>query len=129
MRSFDEPHVGIFWFFNCRLLTDCTPLSGAEAYGDCQAHPRGHLDVWTEMQSRGLVPLDVEYEDPPRGRIMFDKRRDRFLLLADPCILRRRSLVKQIVSRLHLPPERTEMDRDAHYRCAECLARSRQREL
>lgn len=124
MLNKDEPLVGIFWYFRRRLLTDCTPVSQAEPYSACLTHSRGHIDVWTEMQVHGQVPQDVEYEEPPRGRVLFDKRRDRFVLLADPCILRRRGLVQQIVASLHLPVERTEMDRDAHYRCAECLARS-----
>jgi hypothetical protein len=120
-----EPSVGIFWYFDDRLLTDCTPLSQAEAYGDCLTHPRGHLRYWTLLQRNRVVPVDLEYEEPPRGRVLFDRRRDRFLLLADACILRRRDLVRQIMARMHLPAAKTDIDRDAHYRCKEkCLTLS-----
>jgi hypothetical protein len=119
-----EPLVGIFWYFDGRLLTDCTPLSQAEPYGDCLTHPRGHYRYWTSLQRRGVVPGDVEYEEPPRGRVLFDRRRDRFVVLADACILRRHRLVQQIMAKMHLPAPKTDIDRDAHYRCEACLARS-----
>ena len=124
IRSVD-PMVGIFWHFNDCLITDCTPLSEAEPYGECLTHPRGHLDWWTKLQRNREVPIDVEYEEPPRGRVIFDRRRERFLLLADACILRRSDLVYKIMAALHLPPEKTDLDRDAHYRCARCLSRGR----
>jgi hypothetical protein len=39
------------------------------------------------------------------------------------CILRRSSLVQQIVARLHLPSEKIEVHGDDHYKCKRCLAR------
>jgi hypothetical protein len=119
-----EPRVGIFWYFERRLLMDCTPLSQAEPYGDCfLTHPRGHLRYWTLLQRRGVVPRDVEYEEPARGRVSFARHRDRYVLLADACILRRRGLVQRIIARMHLPAARTDIERDDHYCCATCLAR------
>lgn len=123
--STSEPMVGIFWLFSRRLVIDSTPLSEAEPYGECLTHPRGHLRYWTMLQQSGQVPIDVEYEWPPRGRVLFDQRRDRFVLLADRCILNRSPLVKQIMARMHLPPEKTDVDADSHYRCSRCLAHSR----
>jgi hypothetical protein len=122
--SHEESTVGIFWLFRGRLITDLISLSAAEPYGQCLTHPRGHLRVWTDLQSRGVVPVDVEYEEPPRGRTLYDKSRDRFVLLADPCILKREAVVRRIMTNMHLPDAKTETGRDAHYRCAKCLAKS-----
>ena len=123
MSSSQEPQVGIFWRIRRRLVVDTTPLSAAEPYGYCLTHPHGHFSAWTDLQQSGQVPKDVEYEEPPRGRVLFDKRRGRFVLLADRCILRHRGIVSSILTRLHLPPERTDLNTDAHYRCSRCLAR------
>ena len=112
-----DPMVGIFWLFNHRLVIDSTPLSEAEPYGECLTHGRGHLRIWTMLQKSGQVPLDLDYEWLPRGRVLFDRRRDRFVLLADRCILNRGALVKQIMASMHLPPDKTDVDTDAHYRC------------
>jgi hypothetical protein len=123
-HSAGEPMVGIFWLFQRRLVIDCAALCSAESYGDCATHPRGHFPYWTMLQKSGQVPMDVDYEELPRGRVVFDKHRDRFVLLADPCILNRSELVKRIISRLRLPLENTDIDRDPHYRCSKCLNRS-----
>ena len=116
-----EPRVGIFWLFRDRLIIDATPLSNAEPYGTAMTHPTSHIDHWTRLQRTGAVPVEVEYERPPRGRIVFDGREERFHLLADKCILLRRDVVGRIMDAMRLPPGKTTEGRDGHYRCYECL--------
>ena len=116
-----EPCVGIFWLFDGKLVIDSTPLSKAEPYGTALTHSRGHDKYWSRLQNKGAVPAEVEYERPPRGRVVFDERGQRFTLYADKCILSRRDVVGQIMDAMHLPPEKTTEDRDEHYRCFECL--------
>ena len=70
-----EPRVGIFWLLRDRLIVDTSLLSEAEAGGDWLNHARGHYDYWTRQQRQGLVPHDVEFEEPPRGRCVFNRRR------------------------------------------------------
>jgi len=70
----------------------------------------------------GQVPQDVEYEDPPRGRVAYYPQDEAFVIYADPCILAKKSLVRQIIVALNLPVSwRTATSKDAHYRCAGCL--------
>ena len=117
-----ESCVGIFWLFRDEIIIDSTPLSKAELYGTALTHPTGHIDYWTRLQHTGAVPAEVEYEEPPRGRVVFDKREQCFHLLADKCILSRRKVVKKIMDAMHLPPGKTSEGRDEHYRCFECLS-------
>ena len=114
-----EPRVGIFWMVNGRSLVDSTSLSEAEAYGDHLTHPRGHAEVWETFQRAGTVPWDVEYEECPRGRAMYNTKTRRFTLLADKCILSDKTLVRQIMQALHLS-RNTELGADPHYRCFRC---------
>jgi hypothetical protein len=116
-----EPCVGIFWLFEGKLIIDSTPLSKAEPYGTALGHPTGHDDYWSHLQDTGAVPAEVEYERPPRGRVVFDGREQRFHLYADKCILRRRKVVRKIMDAMHLPPGKTSEGRDEHYRCFNCL--------
>jgi hypothetical protein len=115
-----EPHVGIFWLVGGKLLINSTPLNAAEAYGDHLTHPRGHDEVWEQFQQSGTAPPEMEYEESPRGRVMFNKKTQRFTMLADRCILRDKSVVSKIVSEMNLP-QNTETDTDSHYRCYVCL--------
>jgi hypothetical protein len=116
-----EPHVGIFWLLDGKLIIDDTPLSMAEPYGTALTHPASHIDHWMRLQHTGAVPADVEYEEPPRGRVVFDRRDQRFHLMADKCILGRRDVIEQIKAVMNLPQGKTSEGRDEHYRCFDCL--------
>jgi hypothetical protein len=113
--------VGIFWLTGGGLLLDTVPLDRAENYGDCKNYPLGHLARWEQLQRSGLAPIDKEYEILPRGRCVFNVKSGRFLLLADPCILKRTALVKQIITAMELPLNKTDVSTDSHYRCYKCL--------
>lgn len=65
----------------------------------------------------GVAP-DTEF---PRGRVSYDRRSGWFTLLADLCILRQKSLVRAILSRLRLPVRGTRAGTDSGYRCGVCV--------
>lgn len=115
-----EPQVGIFWLLGEKLVFDTCPLSQAEHYGDIRIHSRNHISVWEQLRSAKAVPPELEYEEPPRGRVMYDVKKGRFSILADRCILRRRKIVATIKKEMHLP-RGTDTATDYHYRCFRCL--------
>ena len=127
MQELCEPCVGIFWLYHGKLITDSTPLSEAEPYGDSLGHAAGHIDHWTALQERGAVPIEVEYEQPPRGRVGYNAKKKEFSLLADQCIIEDAGAVQKIIAAFHLPGD-TEPMPDIHYRCTRCLKCSRRRE-
>ena len=116
-----ETSVGVFWVIEGRLVVDSMPLGEAEPYGDHLTHPRSHIDVWEQWRLGGKVPAESEYEEFPRGRVMYNTKSQRFTLLADRCILRDKDVVSRIMSELHLPSENADVETDAHYRCSSCL--------
>jgi hypothetical protein len=59
-----------------------------------------------------------EYEDWPRGRIVFDRSRDLFILYADRKLLAPVTIAR-IKAQFHLPEERTEVTSDWHYQSKE----------
>jgi hypothetical protein len=120
-RAKVEARVGIFWIYGGKLILDTTPLSVAENYGEAMTHPRSHIDHWTQLQRRGAAPVDVDYEDPPRGRVVYYPREERFMIYADRCFLVRKDFVRQIIAEMHLPAKRITTSSDDHYRCMMCL--------
>ena len=122
-----QPLLGIFWLVSNRLIIDASPLSEAEPYGDCLTHRKGHIDYWTEQQRLGTVPKDIEYEEPPRGRVVFNTKTQRFKLYADRCIIGKKAVVERIKKAMHLPSSGTDVRTDGHYghyRCYRCLETS-----
>jgi hypothetical protein len=104
----EMPQLGIFWLVQTpvaepRLLAAGCPLDQAEPYGDCLTYSAGHYETWAQWRRdktvdpalRGIV-RSYEYEDWPRGRTVFDRSRDLFILYAD-CKLMTPATIARIV--------------------------------
>ena len=126
----ETPNVGIFWLAQttdgeARLLASGCPLDQAELYGDCLTYGPGHYETWAEWRRdrtvdpalRALV-RSYEYEDWPRGRIVFDRVPDRFILYADRKLLTPATIAR-LKTQFHLPTERIEVQSDFHYQSTE----------
>jgi hypothetical protein len=126
----ETPHVGIFWAVqtsngDARLLTAGCSLDQAEPYGDCLTYGAGHYETWTHWRRdrtvdpalRAIVRSN-EYEDWPRGRIVFDRARDLFILYADRKLLTSATIAR-IKAQFHLPEDRTKVQSDWHYQSTE----------
>ena len=119
-RQKKEPHVGIFWVVDGKLVIDSMPLDEAEDYGDFRTYPRSHIFVWEQWRLIGKVPGESEYEEFPRGRVLFNTKTRRSTLLADRCILKDKSMVSKIMAAMNLPGKSTDKGTDEHYRCSAC---------
>ena len=124
----DKTCVGIFWWApegSGVLVTDRTPLSAAELYGDFLTHPAGHFDVWETwrrlgvhgLRRRGLPGLiaSTEYETFPRGRIVFHAPTRTFWIYADRR-LQRPAIIAQIKTAFGLEAAEAIVKSDSHYR-------------
>ena len=88
-----KPAVGIFWRINGTLVIDRSTLDEAEPYGDCLTHAAGHYERWQQWQPLGPAGLArkgfpaqiawTEYDDWPRGRVVYQKPTQQFVLYAD----------------------------------------------
>lgn len=86
-------------------------------------YPDGHVTVWEEWQRQGLVPRTVEYEEPPRGRVLYKVAESRFVLYLDRCIVRDPKMTAEVKRVFDLPVKGIVIETDGHYACAACLAR------
>jgi hypothetical protein len=120
-ESRSAPQVGIIFFFDHKLWIESTPVQKAAGHGNFKDHDGDHVTYWDGLLKEGKVPEDEEYQNVPRGRVVFHADTGRYHLLLDRCILRRKSLVATIISQMGLPANATERSTDFHYRCADCL--------
>jgi len=125
------PSVGIFWFIKEAghelLLADGTPLDLAERYGECLTHPTGHAEFWEALGRRGpralaarglpKAPAWREYEEFPRGRVVFKVGEARFVIYADRRI-QGSEFIERVVSEFSISEGRYSVESDSHYRSA-----------
>lgn len=119
------PKIGIFWMVGDRLIAAGCPLEEGEQAGDWIDYRGGHADYWERWQEAGRawlarhdLPLEIlssEYDEHPRGRIVFDRRAGHFLLYADRRLqtVRRIDRIKQAFG---LDDDTVRILSDPHYR-------------
>jgi hypothetical protein len=89
--------VGPFWMVEtdgqAAIIALAVPLDQAETYGDMLTMDTGHLEHWSRLARRGAralrevgistAPVWSEYEEWPRGRVLYDRTARRFVIRAD----------------------------------------------
>jgi hypothetical protein len=116
-----EPPCRHLLVLHGKLLMDSTPLNKAGTHLHFRIHSGDHISVWEKFQRNGIVHSEMEYEEAPRGRALFDTKKRQFTLLADRCIIRDKGIVRKIMSVMSLPSKNTDKGTDNHYRCFACL--------
>jgi hypothetical protein len=115
-----SPQVGIFYVIDGALYLECTPVQEAEAYGDFQTHPNGHLEWWPRLVTGLKILGPLSYDYYPRGRVNYARPEGRYHLYLDRCLLKTPHLVHSIIQHLHLADRAVAIVTDVHYQCAVC---------
>jgi hypothetical protein len=109
-----QPLLGIFWSFKGRLLRAQTRLEDGIDAPDAINAKDDHVTFWPVLQ-RGHPDLrNLEYEDVPRGRVVFMKKPKKFLVYMDKK-LHKPTVKKLIMAEFHLPETTTVFRTDSHY--------------
>lgn len=106
-------NVGIFFVADGELLLHTCPLECGEQYGDFVNFKDSHMSVW-DKNYRHKYKVDFDYY--PRGRIVYRKTDDTFLIYKDKCIgdLFDKTLIDTCKGRCVFAE-------DEHYSCHKCL--------
>jgi len=128
-KSTDAGMVGPFWVVEAdgqvAIIALAVPLERAYVYGDMLTVDIGHLDYWSELVRRGTralrdaglptAPIWSEYEEWPRGRVLYDRVARRFVILADRQLHQPR-LIRLIADHFGLSMTDATILSDDHYR-------------
>ena len=73
INSRGNDSVGIFWvdINSVRVYAEKVSLGDAIKYGGFLIHPLGHYDLWEKIIIRNSKWVGIEYEDIPRGRVVY----------------------------------------------------------
>lgn len=104
--------VGLFFYVNGDFLFHGCKLDDAEHYGEFLIYSESHYDIWEEHYE---YQYQVDFDFYPRGRIVYRKTDDTFIIYYDQCIemdivkLKAQYAEKNVVLTL-----------DEHYQCHMC---------
>jgi len=89
--------IGVFWVIDDKKIDGYRePLESGEDYGDTIQPTFDHFSYWEELILRYPKLKILEYDDIPRGRVVYNKKEKRFLILSSKEVLENKSLIKAI---------------------------------
>ena len=113
------PSVGIFWVDvkTAQVFAEMTSLKDSDDLGEFRIHSGTHYDTWDRMSRRNPAWRGMEYEDIPRGRVVYhkDPHNPVFMVYMSPLL--KASKYKNAVAReFNLPTGHVVFDfTDEHY--------------
>lgn len=110
--------IGIFWVFNGSVFGDKTPIDKcSQSVTDLIDSDVTHVDSWERHgHFRTINPqlAYFEYQEVPRGRVLFQLRTQRFLVYLDKKLMNKVTK-KAIADYFGFLPSQADWKSDAHY--------------
>lgn len=108
--------VGLFFFINNDFAFVGCDISQADNYGDFLVYDESHFDVWERLSDQALINgMRVDYDYYPRGRVVYRKTDNTFVIYYDKCL-------EHEIEKLVQNYEGYEciLELDEHYCCHSC---------
>jgi hypothetical protein len=105
--------VGIFWVDRGQLIIAAVPLADGVDDGVFANGPDDHDPYWPIMQRTDANLRGLEYDQVPRGRVLFNKAENRFYCFLDTRLCTA-AMKRMIIARFHLPRAITIFQTDLH---------------
>jgi hypothetical protein len=114
------PWVGLFYVVGEKVYWDGIPAPRADgAY--FRSYPQTHSKFWDQSLCRFFPQLrEHDFTHFPRGRVVFDVKKDSFMILADKCLGENPTMIEKIASEMSLPKDRITVSVDKDCECAKC---------
>ena len=109
-----SPQVGIFWWWQSRLLAEAVALADGVAFNGVVHGGRDHVKVWPKFQRQIAALRDTDYILVPRGRVLYDEKKKQFIVYLDRKLAKPK-IKTAILKYFALPPRATVFGFDPHY--------------
>lgn len=109
--------TGIFWFVRGEMIADRVNYAFEEQEEkDFIDYPYSHFEMWDKLSNKRFPYAD--FAAYPRGRLLFDVKKGKYLLYLDRCITD--TEIKMVIKFYDLEKDKYILSRDEHYCCDRC---------
>ena len=109
--------VGVFWGYQGKIIAGTTQFKNADDDGYFVNSPYSHVEYWKVVRKRCPELNEYEYEDIPRGRVLFSKEDEVFYIYMDKKLCnesyKRQVLMEFAISQYN--KEKIQFKTDLHY--------------
>ena len=116
VRDLRESAVGVFYVINDEIYSDATNVRNAEEYGNSFTYGSHYDFYYDELAKYYDMPWlkYIDYDYYPRGRVIFDKNANKYVLYMDPA-LETPHYIDMIAQEFGLHNNGFYIDHDEHY--------------
>lgn len=88
--------IGIFWFYKNQVfgVSHQFDINSSDSLGMIDS-PYNHVSYWNELRDKFSELRNIEYDEVPRGRVIFDKNKNILIIYLD-----KKLLIKSKVSKI-----------------------------
>ena len=104
----------LFFCVDGFLLIHGCSLDEAEAYGDFLNYPHSHYKIWEKHYES---KYNVEFDYYPRGRVVYRKTDDTYLIYYDKCM---EPFIETVAKKYDGKGKKAILGYDEHYQCHMC---------
>jgi len=108
-------NIGVFWIFEKQLFVELQLLDDIQSINGFKDSDLSHYHVWKKVKKLHSKFYILEYEDVPRGRIVFDISNNQFIVYCNKDILLEEISKKLILNKFELSKQNTLFKVDEHY--------------
>lgn len=109
------PEVGIFFVLNGVVMQSSLPYTEGVVYDKFITGPADHYSFWEQAQKWNLHLQSLDYEEVPRGRVVYDSVSKTFVVYASKAFVNDPKLRSLILSEFSLRSAVTKFKSDEHY--------------
>jgi hypothetical protein len=108
--------LAVFWYINGNFYGAENTLKGdsVDSFGDFLQLDVDHFQIWPKYRRLAGLDRNVEYDEYPRGRIMFNSKIHKFVVIGTASLTMNPDLQDKILSYYGLP-NTTIFETDEHY--------------
>ena len=109
-------NIGIFWIFENQIFMQTQKLKEIKSINGFKDSDLSHYRVWDKVKNQNSKFYLYEYEEIPRGRIVYNTMKNQFIIYCNSNILRDKISKKLILENFGLIDENYIFKEDEHYK-------------
>ena len=107
--------IGIFWIYQNKIYLKTQNLQKIKPINGFIDSDLSHYKVWDEIKSKNKDFYLYEYEEIPRGRVVYDTINHNFIIYCNKDILLNLQNKKQILETFKIKNKNYSFKEDEHY--------------
>jgi len=114
-------NIGIFWIYKNKIYSKQINKNAIKAINGFKDTDFAHYQVWNEISSQNKDFYFYEYEDIPRGRVIYNIKNSQYIVYANNDIINSDEAKALIINGFNLKSDNVLFKYDEHYQIINSL--------